>query len=172
MVRVLVSCLTPYVSNMGVEIERKYLVQGTGWKEGALGVHYRQGYLSSHRERTVRIRTAGDKGYLTIKGITTGAARPEYEYEIPLSEAVEMLATLCEKPVIEKVRYKIPFGGLLWEVDEFLGENQGLVMAEVELSDEGQLVTLPPWAGPEVTSDVRYYNANLFKNPYSQWKDK
>jgi CYTH domain-containing protein len=154
---------------MGVEIERKFLVQETGWKEGATGVPYRQGYLSSHRERTVRIRTAGDKGYLTIKGIPTGAARPEYEYEIPFGEAVEMLATLCEKPVIEKVRYKITFGGLVWEVDEFLGENQGLVVAEVELSNEGQPVTLPPWVGLEVTSDARYYNANLFKNPYSRW---
>jgi CYTH domain-containing protein len=154
---------------MGVEIERKYLVQGTAWKEGAKGVHYRQGYLSSHRERTVRIRTAGDKGYLTIKGVATGAARPEYEYEIPYGEAVEMLQNLCEKPVIEKIRYKISYGGLLWEVDEFGGENQGLVVAEVELSDEGQSVPLPPWAGPEVTSDTRYYNANLFKNPYSKW---
>ncbi len=154
---------------MGVEIERKYLVQGTAWKEGVTGVNYRQGYLSSHRERTVRIRTAGDKGYLTIKGIATGAARPEYEYEIPYGDAVEMLQNLCEKPVIEKVRYKISYGGLLWEVDEFGGENQGLVVAEVELSDEGQSVPLPPWAGTEVTSDVRYYNANLFKHPYSKW---
>ncbi len=157
---------------MGVEIERKYLVQGTSWKEGAKGVPYRQGYLSSHRERTVRIRTAGDKGYLTIKGVATGAVRPEYEYAIPHDEAAEMLTALCEQPVIEKIRYKIPFGGLLWEVDEFLGENKGLVVAEVELSDEGQLVTLPPWAGPEVTSDARYYNANLFKNPYSRWMER
>ncbi|HEX8528915.1 MAG TPA: CYTH domain-containing protein [Cytophagales bacterium] len=155
---------------MGVEIERKYLVQGTAWKAGATGVAYRQGYLSSHRERTVRIRTAGDKGYLTIKGVATGAARPEYEYEIPYAEAVEMLQNLCEQPVIEKVRYKIPYGGLLWEVDEFGGENQGLVVAEVELSDEGQAVPLPPWAGLEVTSDARYYNANLFRHPYSKWE--
>lgn len=155
---------------MGVEIERKYLVQGTAWKEGATGVAYRQGYLSSHRERTVRIRTAGDKGYLTIKGVATGAARPEYEYEIPYGEAVEMLAGLCEKPVIEKVRYKISFAGLLWEVDEFMGENQGLVIAEVELTDEAQSVMLPPWAGAEVTADTRYYNANLFKHPYSKWE--
>ncbi len=154
---------------MGVEIERKYLVRGAAWREGAKGVNYRQGYLSSHPGRTVRIRTAGDKGYLTIKGVATGAARPEYEYEIPYGEAVEMLQNLCEKPVIEKIRYKIPYGGLLWEVDEFGGENQGLVVAEVELSDEGQAVPLPPWAGPEVTSDARYYNANLFKNPYSKW---
>lgn len=155
---------------MGVEIEKKYLVKGNAWKVGAKGVQYRQGYLSSHPSRTVRIRTVEDKGYLTIKGIATGATRSEYEYEIPGAEATELLRDLCEKPIIEKIRYKIPYEGLLWEVDEFLGENAGLVVAEVELADENQPVPVPPWAGTEVTSDARYYNANLFKNPYSQWE--
>jgi CYTH domain-containing protein len=132
-------------------------------------VHYRQGYLSSHPGRTVRIRTVEDKGYLTIKGISMGATRSEYEYEIPGAEAAELLRDLCEKPIIEKIRYKIRYEDLLWEVDEFLGENAGLVVAEVELADENQSVTLPSWAGTEVTADARYYNSNLFKNPYSKW---
>lgn len=155
---------------MGVEIEKKFLVKGTGWKAGATGVHYRQGYLSSHPERTVRIRTVEEKGYLTIKGIAAGATRSEYEYEIPGADAAKLLAELCEKPIIEKVRYKIPYEGLLWEVDEFLGENAGLVVAEVELTHENQPVPLPPWAGAEVTADARYYNSNLFKNPYTRWR--
>ncbi len=155
---------------MGVEIEKKYLVRGTAWKEGARGVHYRQGYLSSQPGRTVRVRAVEDKGYLTIKGLSSGAARPEYEYEIPVGEATEMLRNLCEQPIIEKVRYKIPYAGLLWEVDEFLGENAGLIVAEVELADENQPVSLPPWAGAEVTADPRYYNASLFKHPYSRWE--
>lgn len=154
---------------MGVEIERKYLVKGTDWKEAARGQFYRQGYLSSHPDRTVRVRTVEDQAYLTIKGKTSGASRPEYEYPIPYPDAIELLNHLCEKPVIEKVRYKIAYQGLLWEVDEFQGENQGLVVAEVELIDENQAISLPPWIDREVTTDKRYYNANLFKHPFSQW---
>jgi len=154
---------------MGIEIEKKFLVKGTAWKEGARGVGYRQGYLSSHRERTVRVRTAGEQGYLTIKGLSRGATRSEYEYAIPYADALALLEELCEKPVIQKVRYRISYGGLVWEVDEFGGENAGLVVAEVELTHEGQTIQLPPWAGEEVTGDERYYNANLFKHPYSRW---
>lgn len=155
---------------MGKEIERKYLVKGTEWKKLAKGTSYRQGYLSTVKERTVRVRTIDDKGYLTIKGITVGATRVEYEYEIPAVEADDMLSNLCEKPLIEKNRYKINFSGLVWEVDEFFGDNDGLIVAEVELTSEDQKIDLPAWVGEEVTSDVRYFNSNLTKNPFKNWK--
>lgn len=154
---------------MGMEIERKFLVNGDGWKQGVTGKQYRQGYLSSQPDRTVRVRTVEDQGYLTIKGKTTGASRSEYEYPIPYQDAVAMLDQLCEKPIIEKVRYRIPYEGLLWEIDEFQGENLGLVVAEVELTDENQAIHLPPWVGKEVTTEAKYYNANLFKHPFSRW---
>jgi CYTH domain-containing protein len=154
---------------MGIEIEKKYLVKGNEWKKEANGKLYRQGYLSSHPDRTVRIRTVEDKGYLTIKGKTSGASRSEYEYLIPYQDALEMLERLCEKPIIEKVRYRITYQGLVWEVDEFGGENLGLVVAEVELQDENQPVMLPAWVDREVTSEEKYYNANLIKHPYSKW---
>lgn len=154
---------------MAQEIERKFLVSSDAWRELASGTNYRQGYLSTVKERTVRVRTIDDKGYLTIKGITVGATRAEYEYEIPADEANELLDDLCERPLIEKTRYKIPHGGLTWEVDEFAGDNQGLIVAEVELTDEDQEVALPDWAGEEVTGDPRYFNSNLIANPYSTW---
>ncbi len=154
---------------MGREIERKFLVVGDAWRELAPGTTYRQGYLSTVKERTVRVRTIGDKGYLTIKGITVGATRAEYEYEIPAAEANEMLDDLCERPIIEKTRYKIPCGGLTWEVDEFAGVNQGLIVAEVELDEESQEITPPDWAGEEVTGDPKYFNANLVAKPFSTW---
>ena len=154
---------------MGKEIERKFLVKGEAWKSLAKGVSYRQGYLNSVKERTVRVRTVGDKGFLTIKGITTGASRAEYEYRIPQSDAEAMLNDLCEKPLIEKNRYKIKDRDLTWEVDEFFGENQGLIVAEVELQSESQPVEKPDWVGEEVTGDPRFFNANLIKHPYSKW---
>jgi CYTH domain-containing protein len=154
---------------MAQEIERKYLVSSDAWRELASGTTYRQGYLSTVKERTVRVRTIDDKGYLTIKGITVGATRAEYEYEIPADEANELLDNLCERPLIEKARYKIPHGGLTWEVDEFAGDNQGLIVAEVELTAEDQEVALPDWVGEEVTGDPRYFNSNLIANPYSTW---
>lgn len=154
---------------MGVEIERKYLVKGTAWKQQGESQLYQQGYLSADPDRTVRVRRVADQGFLTIKGKTSGASRREYEYPIPYQDALEMLRHLCEKPIIEKYRYKIVYEGLLWEVDEFLGENQGLVVAEVELTDEQQEIILPPWVDREVTTDPKYYNANLFKHPFSQW---
>jgi CYTH domain-containing protein len=155
---------------MGLEIEKKYLVKDTSWKQQAKGVHYRQGYLSSNPERTVRVRTLENKAFLTIKGISAGAVRSEYEYEIPFTEALELLTQLCEKPIIEKIRYKITYKGLIWEVDEFSGENQGLLVAEVELTNEQQEIELPPWVGEEVTTDTRYYNANLIKHPFTKWQ--
>lgn len=148
---------------MGTEIERKFLVRGDGWKQLAPGVPYRQGYLNSDKERTVRVRLAGGKGFLTVKGPNRGAVRTEFEYPIPPEEAEAMLAELAERPIIEKIRYRIPFAGLLWEVDEFLGSLQGLVTAEVELEREDQPVELPDWIKVEVTGDPRYYNSNLHK---------
>lgn len=154
---------------MGVEIERKYLVKGTDWQRGVEGQFYQQGYLSSHPDRTVRVRTVANQGYLTIKGKASGASRREYEYSIPYQDATEMLNQVCEQPIIEKFRYRIVYQGLLWEVDEFQGENLGLIVAEVELTGENQAVPLPPWVDREVTTEERYYNANLFKRPFSQW---
>ena len=154
---------------MPQEIERKFLVRGNGWRDHGAGVPYRQGYLSTVAERTVRVRLIRDKGWLTIKGITVGATRAEYEYEIPADEAGQMLDNLCERPLIEKTRYRIEHQGLTWDVDEFDGDNAGLIIAEVELEEEGQAIVLPDWVGEEVTDDPRFYNANLIANPYSTW---
>src|SRR6516162_11538611 len=138
---------------MAREIERKFLVKGDAWRSLAKGTTYRQGYLNSTKERTVRVRTADKQAFLTIKGLTVGATRAEYEYEIPFDEGKAMLDTLAEKPLIEKKRYKIHVGGLTWEVDEFLGDNAGLIVAEVELRSEDQAFDRPSWLGEEVTGD-------------------
>jgi len=153
---------------MALEIERKFLVKEGTWPNEK-GTTYRQGYLNSVKERTVRVRVMDDRGYLTVKGIARGAVRVEYEYEIPKTEAEAMLDDLCEKPLIEKMRYKIEFKGLVWEVDEFFGENQGLIVAEVELESEDQTFVKPEWVGEEVTCDSKYFNANLIHYPYSKW---
>lgn len=154
---------------MGVEIERKFLVRDQRWKSLAPGVLLRQGYLSSTPERVVRVRIEGERALLTIKGRNVGAARGEWEYPIPLFDAQTFLDELCERPIIEKYRYRIPWHGLVWEVDEFLGENAGLVVAEIELHSEQQVFEKPAWVGEEVTYDPRYYNANLLRHPYSRW---
>ena len=154
---------------MAKEIERKFLVVGDAWRALAKGTKYRQGYLSTVKERTVRVRTIDDAAFLTIKGITVGMTRAEYEYEIPTADATEMLDDLCEKPIIEKTRYKIPFEGFVWEVDEFAGVNQGLIVAEIELADENQAFTKPDWIGEEVSGDPRNFNANLIAHPYTNW---
>ena len=154
---------------MGKEIERKFLVKNDSFRSLAKGTNYRQGYLNSAKERVVRVRIIDDKGFLTIKGITTGATRLEYEYEVPLKDADAMLNELCEKPLIEKNRYKIDYEGFVWEVDEFLGENQGLICAEVELETEDQSYEKPEWIGEEVTGDPKYFNSNLIHNPYKNW---
>jgi adenylate cyclase len=154
---------------MGKEIERKFRVKGDSWRSQAIGTAYRQGYLNSAKERTVRIRTIDEKAFLTIKGLTVGATRSEYEYEIPLADCNAMLDALAEKPIIEKKRYKVPFGGLTWEIDEFFGENAGLIVAEIELTSEGQTFPKPEWVGEEVTADPRYFNSNLIKHPYTRW---
>ncbi len=155
---------------MAKEIERKFLVIGAEWKHGASGVSYRQGYLSTVKERTVRVRTAGNKGFLTIKGVMVGVTRNEFEYPIPAADANAMMDQLCERPLIEKIRYKISHAGLMWEIDEFFGENIGLVVAEVELQDEQQVIDRPSWVGLEVSGDPRYFNSNLTKMPYARWK--
>lgn len=154
---------------MGIEIERKFLVSSDDWRDLAEGIDYRQGYLSTVKERTVRVRTIRDRGYVTVKGISIGASRSEYEYEIPVEDAHEMLDALCERPLIEKRRYKIPQGPVTWEVDEFFGDNRGLILAEVELESADQPLELPDWIGDEVTGDPRYFNANLIAHPYSSW---
>lgn len=154
---------------MAKEIERKFLVLNDDFKKKSKGVLYKQGFLSTHKERVVRIRLVGKKGYLTVKGITKNISRCEYEYEIPFEEAEHMLNDICEKPIISKNRYKIPMGNFVWEVDEFLGENKGLVIAEIELEHEGQDFPRPPWLGKEVSGDPKYYNARLIGFPFSKW---
>lgn len=153
---------------MGVEIERKFLPAGDGWRALGQPLVLRQGYLSSDPARVVRVRVEGDQAYLTIKGRSVGATRGEWEYPIPLADANELLA-LCEQPLVEKFRRKIEFAGNVWEVDEFLGANQGLVVAEIELASEHQPFDKPDWIGAEVTHDRRYYNSNLARHPYSAW---
>ena len=154
---------------MGKEIERKFLVIDDAWRNLAPGVLYRQGYLCAAPERTVRVRLAEDKGWLTIKGLTVDATRAEYEYEIPADDAKVLLDTLAIKPLLEKIRYKIPYAGLIWEVDEFLGDNAGLIVAEVELESAAQTFGKPAWAGAEVTDDPRYFNSNLCAQPFRLW---
>jgi len=155
---------------MGTEIERKFLVRNDNWRALAQGMPYRQGYIMANPDCTVRVRIAGNQGYLTIKGATTGISRAEYEYDIPLEDAAQLLDTLCQPPLIEKTRYRIPAAaGLVWEVDEFAGENQGLIIAEIELPNAEQPVELPDWIGPEVSDDPRYSNSNLAKHPFRRW---
>ncbi len=154
---------------MGLEIERKFLVTGTSWRTLAPGVLTRQGFLSTDVERTVRVRIAADEGFLTVKGRSRGISRAEFEYAIPVEDAAAMLDGLCEKPLIEKTRYRVPFGAHTWEVDEFHGANAGLVVAEVELGSADEELSLPPWVGREVSGEARYYNANLVKQPFTSW---
>ena len=149
---------------MGTEIERKFLVSDPTVVDGLSGTVIRQGYLSRAPERTVRIRRKGDRGVITIKGASSGASRSEWEYEIPADDADAMLE-ICEGAVIDKIRYLVDVGGRTWEVDVFAGANAGLVMAEVELDRVDAVVTLPAWAGREVTDDPRYYNASLSRDP-------
>ncbi len=156
---------------MAIEIERKFLVQGNDWRRSATGKSYRQGYLTIDPERTVRVRIAGNEGFLTIKGKTEGMARSEFEYPIPLTDAALLLDQLCLRPLIEKTRHTQEYGGRTWEIDEFAGDNSGLIMAEVELDSSEEQVELPPWVGEEVTGDHRYYNASLTRNPYRNWQN-
>lgn len=154
---------------MGTEIERKFLVIGDDWRSLGTGLPFWQGYLAAEPGRVVRVRIAGDQGFLTIKGAATGISRPEFEYSIPVVEAQELLETLCDRPFIQKTRYKVPWGDLVWEIDEFAGDNQGLIIAEIELPSADHPLELPAWIGADVSHDSRYYNASLVKLPFSRW---
>ncbi len=154
---------------MPMEIERKFLVLNNQYKSSASYVLFRQGYLSIDFERTVRVRSYNGKGFLTIKGKTQSCSREEYEYDIPIEDADRMLDKLCIQPLIEKVRYFLNFEGCKWVVDEFLGVNEGLVIAEIELDSEQQSFKKPDWVGREITSDTKYFNSNLVENPYKNW---
>jgi adenylate cyclase len=155
---------------MSQEIERKFLVTGEFRSLANISYRIAQGYLSSDPERTVRIRIKADRGFITIKGKSTesGLTRYEWEKEIPIHDAQELLK-LCQPCKIEKIRYEVIFEHQTFEVDEFFGTNHGLILAELELSDENTAYVKPPWIGKEVTGDTRYYNAYLCKNPYSKW---
>ena len=155
---------------MAQEIERKFLVAGDFKPFAKKATRITQGYLSSVPERTVRVRVKGEKGFITIKGIgsESGASRFEWEKEIPVTEAVELLA-LCEDGVIDKTRYRVRVGDHFFEVDEFHADNQGLTVAEIELSDKDESFEKPEWLGMEVTGDARYYNSALSSNPFKNW---
>ena len=152
-----------------MEIERKFLVKNSEYKQLTLPIKIAQGYLCTEKDRTVRVRINGDRGFITIKSGTIGISRQEYEYEIPPPDAMEMLQNLCLKPIIEKQRYAIEHDSNIWEVDEFSGENSGLVVAEIELTSEDQEFSKPSWIGDEVSDDARYFNSNLIKHPYKLW---
>lgn len=154
---------------MGKEIERKFLVKDETYKKLCSGKQYKQGYLNSSPERTVRVRLIDNKGFLTIKDKGNNLTRSEFEYEIPYIDAEEILNNICEKPIIVKTRYSYNYMGHLWEIDEFHGENEGLVVAEIELSNESENFILPDWIGEEVSYDSRYLNSHLISNPYKRW---
>lgn len=153
---------------MATEIERKFLVTDDAWRTSD-GTRIWQGYLNRDKDRTVRVRVAGEHAFLTVKGATKGATRAEFEYEIALADAEQMLP-LCDGPVIQKVRHRVAHAGFTWEIDEFFGDNAGLVVAEIELSSEEQPFAKPMWVGREVTDDARYFNSNLAAHPYAAWR--
>lgn len=156
---------------MGQEIERKYLVDKNKWQklDKPPGQIYRQGYLLTDPNKTIRVRQTTNKGYLTIKGLSIGATRPEYEYEIPFDEAKELLDRFSVSE-LSKIRYKISFANKIWEIDEFLGDNKGLIIAEIELTSEEESFSIPEWLEREVTGEEKYYNSNLTIEPYKNWK--
>lgn len=155
---------------MGVEIERKFLVDHEKWRHVIKpeGTHYRQGYLLNDELRTIRVRVSNKQGYITLKGATNGITRKEYEYKIPIDDGNELLDGFAATEV-EKIRYRIEFAGKLWEIDEFWGDNKGLIVAEIELQHEDEQFELPGWVTDEVSGDERYYNSNLSINPYKNW---
>ena len=153
---------------MGLEIERRFVVDSDAWRGLAPAVQYRQGYLSVEKERTVRVRVVGEQAWLTLKGNISDVSRHEFEYAIPLADAQTIMAAMCPM-VVDKLRHRIEHGGFVWEVDEFFGDNAGLVLAEIELPDEDTPFAKPAWVGEEVTHDGRYTNAYLSKQPYTRW---
>lgn len=157
---------------MAIEIEHKFLLLNDSWRdEVASACHYQQGYMTSHSTSSIRIRTANENAWINIKSATIGNQRYEYEYSIPLHDAQELLSTLCLKPLIEKTRYLVHYPPHTWEIDEFHGENDGLIVAEIELSSATENFHRPVWLGEEVTHDLRYYNNNLARNPYKNWNN-
>lgn len=152
------------------EVERKFLVRSTAWRTGAVPILYRQGYLHNEASHIVRVRVVEQNAFLTVKGMNDGITRLEFEYPIPLADATHMLDTFCRGEILEKHRYHVLHDGHTWEIDEFLGRNRGLVVAELELPEEHAPFTRPDWLGEEVSLDPRYYNNNLLTHPYSQWR--
>jgi adenylate cyclase len=155
---------------MGVEVERKFLVADESWRAGVTSsTRIVQGYLAQTDLATVRVRVKGDAGFLTVKGVSVGVSRSEFEYEVPVADALAMLDELAQGPVIDKVRHLVPVGDHVWEVDVFAGPNAPLVMAEVELAHADEDFARPSWAGIEVSDDQRFFNVNLARVPYSTW---
>jgi len=154
---------------MAKEIERKFLVKNENWKQGTKNVYICQAYLFKSENKQVRIRLLDDEAFIAVKSSKDGIIRQEYEYKIPKDDANEIIMNLCEKPYIEKYRYYYHYMGYLWEIDEFLGDNKGLIVAEIELENENKVFEKPDWVGEEVTHDKRYYNSNLVSNPYKNW---
>lgn len=155
---------------MGMEIEKKFLLKSDEWKSyNPVGIVMKQGYIPTSNRSSVRVRIAGDTAYVTLKSPVKGISRNEFEYEIPIEDAESVLSSICVKPYIEKVRYKIKHGNHLWEIDVFDGDNNGLVLAEIELKHENETFLIPNWIGEEVTGNFMYYNSNLAKYPYKEW---
>lgn len=158
---------------MAKEIEHKFLLRNDRWRSQVeRSARLRQGYLTSDARCSVRVRVAESQGFLNIKSGTLGIQRSEYEYPIPLAEAEEILDTLCAKPLLEKTRHYLKFDQHLWEIDEFAGENAGLIMAEVELSRIDEPFARPDWLGKDVSHDIRYYNSQLARHPYQTWPER
>lgn len=155
-----------------LEIERKFLVRNDGWRDGVReSAYFRQGYLSNEVRCSVRVRIAGERAWLNLKSVTVGAQRHEFDYEIPVRDAHQMLDVLTVKPLIEKTRYFVEVGSHTWEIDVFEGDNEGLVVAEIELDSPDEPFEKPDWVGEEVTYDPRYYNTSLSTHPYRNWRD-
>jgi len=155
---------------LAIEIERKFTIKNDSWRQQInKSQRYVQGYLAGNERTSVRIRIAGEQANINIKSATLGIFRQEYEYPLPLEDAEKMLADLCEKPVIDKVRHFVTHAGKIWEIDEFSGENEGLIVAEIELNDIEEQFELPDWADKDVSDDKRYYNVSLVKHPYKDW---
>lgn len=158
---------------MALEVEHKFLLANNDWRQQIMHSEvFKQGYLSSQPTSSIRVRICEHRAWLNIKSATIGTHRHEYEYEIPLADAEEILSHLCNKPLIEKTRHYVRHRDNLWEIDEFEGANQGLIVAEIELDEIGQSFDKPEWLGIEVTDDLRYYNNNLALHPYSEWRDQ
>jgi adenylate cyclase len=157
---------------MGIEIERKFLLANDNWRDKTeKSTQFCQGYLQGSEKSSVRIRIEGDKSNLNIKGATLGVKRQEFEYPIPMEDAKDLLSTLCDEPLVEKTRHYITAGKHVWEIDEFAGDNEGLIVAEIELDDENDTFEAQDWLGQEVSHEKRYYNSMLIKNPYKNWQD-